>query len=177
MAWAPDYVTVEELKAFIKVGDSIDDDELALIPGTVSRAIDQHCSRQFGAVDLPQERFYRPRWSRRHARWVADVDDFAPPRLKAGSELPDPPLRRNSISDVSIAMRCYSNSAPVSVPLASSMNLSFPPFSTVTLTFGGATVTDGAATLTCAAGCSGMFTVTAGGATFTCGASTVTFAG
>lgn len=76
MAWAPDYITTEEVKSFVKIADSIDDAEIGLIPGAVSRAIDDHCNRQFGKVDTAVQRFYTPRWSSFHCSYVADVDDL-----------------------------------------------------------------------------------------------------
>jgi hypothetical protein len=76
VAWAPEYITVDELKTYVKVTDDLDDAELALIPGTVSRAIDQVCNRQFGKAASPVERWYRPRWSRSAGRYVVDVDDL-----------------------------------------------------------------------------------------------------
>lgn len=77
MAWEPDYVSVEEAKAYVRIGDDADDDELELIVSAASRAIDKRCGRQFGQVETAEERFYAARWSRTLCRWVAEIDDLA----------------------------------------------------------------------------------------------------
>jgi hypothetical protein len=77
MPWAPDYVDVEEAKSFVRIGDDVDDTELALIVTAASRAIDGRCHRQFGQVDAAEERFYTAHWSRTLQRWVAEIDDLA----------------------------------------------------------------------------------------------------
>ena len=59
MAWAPDYITTEELKASLRISDTVDDAELPAVVTAASRAIDQHCNRQFGKVDAPVQRFWR----------------------------------------------------------------------------------------------------------------------
>jgi hypothetical protein len=70
--WAPSYASTEELAAFVRVGDTADDAQLALALATASRAIDQATDRQFGQAPAPVARFYpAPRWDRRHLRWVA----------------------------------------------------------------------------------------------------------
>jgi len=76
MSWAPDYITTRELDAFLRVGDQLDDVELAAWCTAASRVIDEHCNRQFGKVDAPEQRFYTPRWSARRCRWVVDIDDL-----------------------------------------------------------------------------------------------------
>jgi uncharacterized protein related to proFAR isomerase len=77
MPWEPDYIDLEEAKDFVRVGDDVDDVELALIVTAASRAIDNRCHRQFGQVDTPEERFYTAHWSRTLGRWVAEIDDLA----------------------------------------------------------------------------------------------------
>lgn len=77
MTWAPDYITVEEAKDYVRITDNVDDDELAFIVSAASRAIDKRCHRQFGKVDAAEERFYPARWSRTVCRWVAEIDDLA----------------------------------------------------------------------------------------------------
>lgn len=77
MAWEPDYISVEEAKAYVRIGDAVDDDELALIVSAASRAIDRRCHRQFGQVAAVEERFYTARWSQTLQRWVAEIDDLA----------------------------------------------------------------------------------------------------
>jgi uncharacterized phiE125 gp8 family phage protein len=76
MAWAPDYVTTAELRAFLRVNDSDDDTQLAVAIAAASRAIDQHTGRQFGVVGSAEERFYTAVWDRHLCRWLVDVDDL-----------------------------------------------------------------------------------------------------
>lgn len=75
MAWAPDYVSTAELKAYLRITDVDDDTELAIAATASSRAIDFHCNRQFGSVSAEQ-RFYTARPDYDRGRWVVDVDDF-----------------------------------------------------------------------------------------------------
>ena len=96
MAWAPDYITTDELKAFVKISDELDDAELALIPPAVSRAIDQHCGRQFGLATAAAERWYRPRWSYFADRFVVDVDDLMDLTGLPAGMVPEP---RNAAAD------------------------------------------------------------------------------
>lgn len=81
MAWAPAYLTSDELKAFIRVTDTVDDVEVASAIEAASRAVDDHCSegrtppdRQFGQVAAPEARRYTAR--PRGCRWVVDIDDL-----------------------------------------------------------------------------------------------------
>lgn len=76
MAWAPDYITLVQGKAFVRVDDSVDDAEVATAITTSSRAIDGHCNRQFGVVDAVEERVYRAHYDSERARWVASIDDL-----------------------------------------------------------------------------------------------------
>lgn len=48
MAWKPDYITSAELKAWLRIADSIDDTEVAVAITTASRDVDQFTNRQFG---------------------------------------------------------------------------------------------------------------------------------
>jgi uncharacterized phiE125 gp8 family phage protein len=76
MAWAPDYVTSAELKAYLRISDTDDDAQIALAIAAASRAIDTHAGRQFGSVSPVEERFYTGQWNRRRCRWVVEVDDI-----------------------------------------------------------------------------------------------------
>ena len=76
MGWAPDYGDSDEAKAWVRVDDSLDDDEIGLIVTSVSRGIDDHCNRQFGVVDVAEQRFYTARWDYERGRWVVDIDDL-----------------------------------------------------------------------------------------------------
>jgi len=76
MAWAPDYVTSNELKAYLRITDTDDDAQIGLAIAAASRAVDTHCGRQFGSVTPIEERFYTARWDRRRRRWLAEIDDI-----------------------------------------------------------------------------------------------------
>lgn len=58
MSWAPDYVTTDEARAYLRIDDTADNDQLAMWISTASRMIDQHCDRQFGQVDTAEARTY-----------------------------------------------------------------------------------------------------------------------
>jgi hypothetical protein len=77
MAWAPDYVTVAELRAYVtRHTDAVDDVQHALAVTAASRAVDRHCNRQFGLVASAEERLYTPVWDRHRCRWIVDIDDL-----------------------------------------------------------------------------------------------------
>lgn len=76
MTWAPDYLTTAELKGSLRIEDAVDDAELPGYVSAASRAIDDHCNRQFGLVAAPEQRFYTARWNARRWRWVVDIDDL-----------------------------------------------------------------------------------------------------
>jgi uncharacterized phiE125 gp8 family phage protein len=76
MAWAPDYVTAAELKAYLRISDAVDDVQVALAITAASRAVDRHTSRQFGLVAAPEARTYTSRWDRIRRRYVCDIDDL-----------------------------------------------------------------------------------------------------
>lgn len=76
MAWAPDYVTAAELKAYLRISDTVDDVQIALAITAASRAVDRCASRQFGLVAAPEARTYTSRWDRIRRRYVCDIDDL-----------------------------------------------------------------------------------------------------
>lgn len=79
MAWAPDYLTLPELRHYVRVDDDLDNAELAMAITTASRAVDEHCNRQFGRVDVAEERRYTAHWLLQEDgcyRWVVDIDDL-----------------------------------------------------------------------------------------------------
>ena len=76
MAWAPDYVTLAQARAYRSISDSVDDAELSLAITAASRAIDRAAGRQFGVVTLAEARAYTPHWDRRRGVWLVDVDDL-----------------------------------------------------------------------------------------------------
>lgn len=76
MAWAPDYCTPDELKAFVRIADDLDDDQVALAVSAASRAVDQATGRQFGLVAAPEARAFVPRFDALRMRWTVDIDDL-----------------------------------------------------------------------------------------------------
>lgn len=76
MAWKPDYITSAELKSYLRIFDTVDDAEIAVAVTAASRAIDDHCNRQFGKVDAAEERLYTARPDYERGRWVVDIDDL-----------------------------------------------------------------------------------------------------
>lgn len=79
MAWAPTYATAADLKAFVRIDDTLDDTQVDLAVEAASRAVDEHCGRQFGLVDAPEARRYTPlpvRSRRRRTAWVVPIDDL-----------------------------------------------------------------------------------------------------
>lgn len=76
MAWAPDYVTTAELKAYLGIPDPTDDVQLALAVTAASRAIDEDTNRQFGKVSSAEERVYFAYPDYERGYWVVAVDDF-----------------------------------------------------------------------------------------------------
>jgi hypothetical protein len=76
MAWAPDYITAAELKAYARISDSDDDVFVADAIAAASRAIDRHTGRQFGVVAAAEERWFTAGWDRRLGRWIIPIDDL-----------------------------------------------------------------------------------------------------
>lgn len=76
MAWQPNYVTDDEAKEYRRLEDTVDDVLIAVAITAASRAVDDHCRRQFGRVDAPEQRSYEIRWDRRVRRYVVDIDDL-----------------------------------------------------------------------------------------------------
>jgi hypothetical protein len=76
MAWQPDYVTSAELKSYTDIDDTDDDVQITIAVATASRAIDEHCNRQFGVVAAAEERVYTAQARTDRGRWVIAVDDF-----------------------------------------------------------------------------------------------------
>lgn len=76
MAWAPDYITGDDLADFVRIDDDLDDAQLALAAATANRSVDYHCRRQFGKVDAPEDREYFVEWDRRRGAWAANIDDL-----------------------------------------------------------------------------------------------------
>lgn len=74
--WAPDYITLTELKDVVDVDDTVDDVYLSLLPSAVSRAVDRATGRQFGQVSTVEERYYPLRYRRSSYTWRAIIDDL-----------------------------------------------------------------------------------------------------
>lgn len=61
MVWAPDYATLAEMRSYagiVAADDTTDDAKLARNITAASRAVDDHCNRQFGKVAAPELRTY-----------------------------------------------------------------------------------------------------------------------
>jgi hypothetical protein len=76
VAWAPDYVTAEGLRSYLRIDDSADDAFLTLWATTVSRNVDDFCSRQFGKVAMVEAREYPTVYDRHLRCWIAEIDDL-----------------------------------------------------------------------------------------------------
>lgn len=76
MTWAPDYLTLEQYKAYPRIDDDVDDDELPSAITAASRAIDDHCNRQFGKVAAPESRVYTAWYNYDRCRWMVSIDDL-----------------------------------------------------------------------------------------------------
>lgn len=76
MAWAPDYCTDDDLKAWIRVGDTDDDTLLARAITTASRIVDAYCGRQFGNITVAAARYYTWSGSTYDCRDVLLTDDL-----------------------------------------------------------------------------------------------------
>lgn len=75
MAWAPDYVTGNQLKSYLKIGHDDFDSLLSMWATAVSRNVDDCCSRQFGQTTL-EERSYAPSWDRNECKSYIEIDDL-----------------------------------------------------------------------------------------------------
>jgi hypothetical protein len=78
VVWAPDYITLEELRDWLEVpADDTSDDELLAVDITAaSRAIDTATGRQFGNTGVAEERTYPAEWRPDAGRWAVLTDDF-----------------------------------------------------------------------------------------------------
>lgn len=78
MAWQPDYITLAQAKANLRipVDDTADDADLALHITAASRNIDRFADRQFGQVDSVTDRYYAASFDREWRCWTVQVDDI-----------------------------------------------------------------------------------------------------
>lgn len=80
MPWAPDYVTVADVKGYLLgsgVVDTVDDTYYALWATAASRAVDRATYRQFGKISAAAARVYRrpPFYSTDAGLWVVEIED------------------------------------------------------------------------------------------------------
>jgi hypothetical protein len=76
MAWAPEYCTSAELKAYTRIDDNVDDAQIALAISAASRTVDRYANRQFGLVAAPEARYYTAEYDRDLCRWTVSIDDL-----------------------------------------------------------------------------------------------------
>ncbi len=75
MPWAPDYVEVADLAAFVRT--NADNPYVGTYGTAASRAIDDWCNRQFGRLDQAAAFTYRAaRAFPVEGRWLLEVDDI-----------------------------------------------------------------------------------------------------
>lgn len=77
MVWKPDYVTLADAKAYLRIGDTVDDVQLQVWVTAASRAIDSACNRQFGQLAAATARTYRQPlvYDATIGLWTLDIDD------------------------------------------------------------------------------------------------------
>lgn len=80
--WKPDYATVAELREYARISDdddTVDDARMERDITAASRAVDEHCGRQFGKTEAAETRLYtvafRTWGGTSGARSELDVDD------------------------------------------------------------------------------------------------------
>lgn len=76
MAWAPDYITSAQLKAYLRISDALDDAQIALAVTAASRAVDNATNRQFGLVAAPEARYYTAEYDSCERRYIIEIDDL-----------------------------------------------------------------------------------------------------
>lgn len=80
MPWQPDYITTEQLKAYLYVqsSDVADDVQLSVWCTAASRAIDAKTNRQFGQLAGPAGRTYRgpAAYDVVSGLWLVEIDDL-----------------------------------------------------------------------------------------------------
>jgi uncharacterized phiE125 gp8 family phage protein len=76
VAWAPDYLTISEARAYLRIDDGNDDVEIGAAVTAASRAIDLSANRQFGLVAVAEVRYYTAEWDGFDSGWVIPIDDL-----------------------------------------------------------------------------------------------------
>lgn len=121
MAWAPDYITLAQLKDYMRVTDSDDDAELSTAISGASRAIDLATGRQFGQVAAAEDRFYETVWDIATGRWLVAIDDLAD---LTGFTLAIDPAGDDSFSDAITEYVFYPRNAVVKGKVYTSVAIS-----------------------------------------------------
>lgn len=77
MAWAPDYVTLEQMKVYLRDNEAQSADNVAIAAAITgaSRAIDGLTHRQFGKVAVVEQRIYPAYYDWETGRWLVEMDD------------------------------------------------------------------------------------------------------
>jgi hypothetical protein len=75
VTWAPDYVTLQELKGYLRITHTDDDAFIAMWVTAASRNVDDFCGRQFGQVVGVESREYTGVWDRHIGSYVYEIDD------------------------------------------------------------------------------------------------------
>lgn len=124
MVWAPDYVSVADVKAWLRIddADTQDDAQITIYATAASRAVDSFCKRQFGKVDTAETRTFEGTWDRRLGCWVYAIDDLSSAAGltvldEAGSEITDSalrPLNAVALGKPYTELRC-SSGGPLSI--------------------------------------------------------------
>lgn len=72
------YADLAVFKAYLRIGDTVDDVELQAALDTATSSITHLCSRTFEVADLdnPTERYFQPFYDDRSGAWVVPVDDI-----------------------------------------------------------------------------------------------------
>jgi hypothetical protein len=78
MSWRPDYITLPDLKAYVRVQDTVDDAVLGVCISAASRAIDRETRRQFGQNNPAVARIYEIPCGRQslESKMIVDTDDL-----------------------------------------------------------------------------------------------------
>lgn len=76
MPWKPDYATLAEGKAYLRIDDDLDNAEIQTALTTASRNLDRFANRQFGNLSTPVARYYTACWDRERSLWTVGVDDL-----------------------------------------------------------------------------------------------------
>lgn len=111
MPWAPDYVSADDVAAFVRVDDDVDDADYARAATTASRAIDRAAHRQFGKT-TSEARFFTPRWSSTRSAWVIETDDY----VSISEVAVDPGDGTWTVADLTKVKRLEANAATESRP-------------------------------------------------------------